>query len=160
MDIKETKEILETILEYNLTSNKTGDFADNIIPHLVSLPGIGKTSIVEAVTKEKDWYLYTIPIASYDAAEIAGFPMLDKENKKYDRAKPFWLDTPTDKPVVLFFDEISQAPTANVNVLAMLVNERKIGEHKLNDNVMIVCAVMLCLIGQVQILYHLTLKIG
>ena len=64
MDIKETKEILETILEYNLTSNKTGDFADNIIPHLVSLPGIGKTSIVEAVTKEKDWYLYTIPIAS------------------------------------------------------------------------------------------------
>ena len=140
MDIKETKEILETILEYNLTSNKTGDFADNIIPHLVSLPGIGKTSIVEAVTKEKDWYLYTIPIASYDAAEIAGFPMLDKENKKYDRAKPFWLDTPTDKPVVLFFDEISQAPTANVNVLAMLVNERKIGEHKLNDNVMIVCA--------------------
>ena len=140
MNIKDTKEIVETILEFNLNNKKSGDFSDNIVPMLVSIPGIGKTSIVEAIAKEKDWHLYTVPLASYDAGEIAGFPMLDKENKKYDRAKPFWLDTPKDKPVILFFDEISQAPTSNVNVLAMLVNERKIGEHKLNDNVMIVCA--------------------
>ena len=140
MNIKEAEQLLETTLEYNLSSNKVGDFGDNIIPMLVSLPGIGKTSVVERVSKKNDWHLFTIPLASYDAGEIAGFPMLDKENKRYDRAKPFWLDTPTDKPVVLFFDEISQSPTANINVIAMLVNERKLGEHKLADNVVIVCA--------------------
>jgi len=140
MNIKECEEIVETMIKYNLDNNNVGDFSDNIVPMLVSIPGVGKTSIVEAITKRNGYHLETVPLASYDAGEIAGFPMLDKENKKYDRAKPFWLDTPKDKPVVLFFDEISQAPTSNVNVLAMLVNERKIGEHKLNDNVVIVCA--------------------
>ena len=140
MNIKECEEIVETMIKYNLDNNNVGDYADNIVPMLVSIPGVGKTSIVEAIAKRNDYHLETVPLASYDAGEIAGFPMLDRENKKYDRAKPFWLDTYKDKPVILFFDEISQAPTSNVNVLAMLVNERKIGEHKLNDNVVIVCA--------------------
>jgi len=140
MNIKECEKIVETMVKYNLDNNNVGDFADNIVPMLVSIPGVGKTSIVEAIARRNNYHLETVPLASYDAGEIAGFPMLDKDNKKYDRAKPFWLDTPKDKPVILFFDEISQAPTSNVNVLAMLVNERKIGEHKLNDNVVIVCA--------------------
>lgn len=140
MNINECKEIVAGIIDYNLHNHNRDDFGRNIVPMLVSIPGIGKTSIVEQIAVEKDYHLVTVPLASYDAGEIAGYPMLDKENKKYDRAKPFWLDTPEDKPVVLFFDEISQAPTANVNVLAMLTNERKLGEHKLKDNVVVVCA--------------------
>jgi len=140
MNITECKEVVSAILKYNLNESDTKDFGRNIVPMLVSKPGIGKTSIVEQIAEEDDYHLLTIPLASYDAGEIAGYPILDKEEGIYSRAKPFWLDTPTDKPVILFFDEISQAPTANVNVLAMLVNERKLGEHKLNDNVVIVCA--------------------
>jgi len=140
MNIHECKKVVSAIIEYNLNSIDDGDYSRNIVPMLVSKPGIGKTSIIEQICKEEEYHLEVIPLASYDAGEIAGFPMLNKEKKTYDRAKPFWLDTPNDKPVVLFFDEISQAPTANVNVLAMLVNERKLGEHKLNDNVVIVCA--------------------
>lgn len=140
MNIKECKEVVTAILQSNLKGSKVKDFGSNIVPMLVSKPGIGKTSIIEAICDEHEYHLMTIPLASYDSGEIAGFPMLNKEEKTYDRAKPFWLKTPEDKPVVLFFDEISQAPTANVNVLAMLVNERKLGEHKLNDNVVIVCA--------------------
>lgn len=140
MNINECKEVVAAILKYNLNESDSKDFGRNIVPMLVSKPGIGKTSIVEQIAVEDDYHLLTIPLASYDAGEIAGYPILDKEEGVYSRAKPFWLDTPTDKPVILFFDEISQAPTANVNVLAMLVNERKLGEHKLNDNVVIVCA--------------------
>jgi len=140
MNIHECKEVVSAIVKYNLSSINDGDYSRNIVPMLVSKPGIGKTSIVEQVCNEEEYHLEVVPLASYDAGEIAGFPMLNKENKTYDRAKPFWLNTPTDKPVVLFFDEISQAPTANVNVLAMLVNERKLGEHKLNDNVVVICA--------------------
>jgi len=140
MNINECKAIVTEVIKYNLGYKDDNDYGRNIVPMLVSKPGIGKTSIVEQIAKENDYHLVTVPLASYDAGEIAGYPMLDKDNKKYNRAKPFWLDTPTDKPVLLFFDEISQAPTANVNVLAMLVNERHLGEHKLNDNVVIVCA--------------------
>jgi hypothetical protein len=140
MNINECKEVVAAIIEYSLTGTATQDFGRNIVPLLVSKPGLGKTSIVEQIAKENDYHLVTVPLASYDAAEIAGYPMLDKEQGIYTRAKPFWLDTPTDKPVILFFDEISQAPTANINVLAMLVNERKLGEHVLNDNVVIICA--------------------
>ena len=140
MNINECKEVVTGIIGYNLDNNDSKDFGRNIVPLLVSKPGLGKTSIVEQIAEEKDYHLITVPLASYDAGEIAGYPILNKEQGIYTRAKPFWLDTPTDKPVILFFDEISQAPTANINVLAMLVNERKLGEHKLNDNVVIICA--------------------
>ena len=140
MNISECKAFVQEMIRYNLNNNDAKDYGRNIVPFLVSKPGIGKTSVIEQITEEEDYHLLTIPLASYDAGEIAGFPMLNKEKKTYDRAKPFWLDTPLDKTVVLFFDEISQAPTANVNVLAMLINERKLGEHRLNDNVVIICA--------------------
>jgi hypothetical protein len=140
MNINECKAVVKEILVYNLSNNDAKDYGRNIIPLLVSKPGLGKTSVVEQIAEEEGYHLFTIPLASYDAGEIAGFPMLDKENKVYNRARPFWLDTPLDGVVMLFFDEISQAPTANINVLAMLINERKLGEHKLNDNVVIVCA--------------------
>jgi hypothetical protein len=136
----EATELLRKTLAYNINISDNDDFARNIILNFESFPGVGKTSCVTQVCKQEDYNLNIIPIASYDAGEIAGFPMLDKENKTYNRAKPFWMDTPTDKPTVFFFDEISQAPTANVNVLGMLLNERRLGEHKLADNVAIVCA--------------------
>ena len=41
---------------------------------------------------------------------------------------------------ILFLDELPQAPVANQNIAAQLVNERRIGEHRLPDGWSIVCA--------------------
>jgi len=139
MNIVESKELVKRVSEYNIASEKD-DYARNIILNLESVPGVGKTSVVTQAAEEIDFDCTVIPLASYDAGEIAGFPMLDKENKVYNRAKPFWLNTNEDKPTIIFFDEISQSPTANVNVISMLINERRLGEHKLADNVTIICA--------------------
>ena len=75
----------------------------------------------------------------YDPAELSGFPMLDIANKVYERARPFWWPFPTDRPTVIFFDEISQATTPHHNVVAKLINERNLGPDRvLPDNVIIV----------------------
>ena len=141
MNIAETQTLVAKILEENFKQADNADFASNIVLMLQSEPGLGKTSIVEAVCAEQDWDLDTVPLASYDATEMGGFPIPDPENMVYNRATPFWLkNINPNRKRVIFFDELSQAPTPNHNVVAMLVNERKLGEHKLPDNVAIVCA--------------------
>ena len=142
MNIDQAKTVVSTILQKNKEAASNRDFASNIIPYMVSAPGIGKTSVVEELAEELGWDLITVPLASYDAAEIAGFPIPDKEQMIYNRATPFWLKATTSRPTILFFDELPQAPTPNLNVVAMLVNERKLGEHVLPDNVVIVLSLI------------------
>jgi len=144
MNPNDAKELIKKVSKHNIEvgmkPKDMKDFADTLILNLESFPGVGKTSIVGQATEEIDFNLDCIALASYDAGEIAGFPMLDKENKIYNRAKPFWLRNNEDKPTVLFFDEVHNAPTANINVVSMLINERRLGEHELADNVTIICA--------------------
>jgi len=47
---------------------------------------------------------------------------------------------PTDRPIVLFFDEISSAKLDVMAILYQLVDKRCVGEHELMDNVYIMCA--------------------
>lgn len=79
MNINECKSVVKEIIKYNLGNNDADDYGRNIIPMLVSIPGVGKTSIIDQIVEEEDYHLLTIPLASYDAGEIAGFPMLNKE---------------------------------------------------------------------------------
>ena len=139
MNLATAKTIVRNLIKGNLEGDNTTDFARNIVPHLVSDPGIGKTSIVKQICTEEGYHLIEVVLPQYDPAELSGFPMLDMENKLYERARPFWWSFPTDKPTVIFFDEISQGTTPHHNVVAKLINERNLGPDRvLPDNVVIV----------------------
>jgi hypothetical protein len=54
------------------------------------------------------------------------------------RMRPDWM--PTEGTGVLFLDELPQAPTANQNIAAQIVNERRVGPHHLPAGWVIVAA--------------------
>jgi hypothetical protein len=105
-------------------------------PMLWGVAGLGKTTLVQDVAADLDIECRVVILAQYDAGELAGFPIL--QDGEMFRARPAYL--PTDGEGILFLDELPQAPVANQNVAAQLVNERRIGEHKLGDGWSIVCA--------------------
>ena len=127
--------ILEKCIRHNL-ANRGGSNASYIVPILWSLPGEGKTTMVEDLTDRMELSLVTLIAAQFDAGELGGFPIVS--GAEYVRARPFFL--PTEGIGVLFLDELPQAPIANQNIMAQLVNERRIGEHRLGDGWTIVCA--------------------
>ena len=141
MNISQAKEIVKAIVEHNIDAKAEGTKVGQLmVPQLVGDPGIGKTAIVEQAAEELDIECRTVILAQYDSGELGGMPYLDENNgnKQYSRARPDWL--PTEGKGLLFLDEISQAPMANLNIAAQLVNEHRVGEHILGEGWTVVVA--------------------
>ena len=137
MKLSTAKNVVRSFIEHNL-NNTNGSNASYLCPMLWSLPGEGKTTMIEDLTESMGLELITVIFAQFDAGELGGFPMVDKDAKQYYRARPFFL--PTEGKGVIFLDELPQAPKANQNIAAQLTNERRIGEHKLPEGWTVVCA--------------------
>ena len=137
--------LAKTIVEYafdNQIANRESREADRNIPYLLSGPGIGKTSTIRQIAKQRDWGCYILSLAQFDAAELAGIIALIDGDAH--RVMPHWLRrihemAASYEVVVLFLDELPQAPVANMNVGRQLINEWRIGEFELPHNV-VICA--------------------
>ena len=136
-NLKEAKEIIREIIGFNL-NNKSGSNSSYLSPMLWSLPGEGKSTMMSDLISEMGLQEIQLIAAQFDAAELGGFPMVDKDNNTYYRARPFFM--PTEGRGVIVCDELPQAPVAVQNVIAQLVNERRIGEHRLPEGWTVICA--------------------
>lgn len=141
MNINQAKEIVKAIVQHNIDAKAEGANTGRLMtPQLVSDPGIGKSSVVEQVAEELGLEFRVVMLASYDSGELGGMPYLDEDSgsKQYARARPDFL--PSEGNGILFLDEMSQAPMANLNIAAQLVNDHRIGEHLLGEGWTIVAA--------------------
>jgi len=137
MKISQAKNIVQALVSHNIDSSNRGL---QLIPMLHSAPGLGKSAIVEQVAEDLEIECRTIIFAQFDSGELGGFPVLSEDRKQYNRAKPFFMAFEKDSKGILFLDELPQSPISNQNIAAQLVNEGRIGEHKLPEGWTVVCA--------------------
>tara|TARA_R100000329_G_scaffold36951_1_gene34820 strand:- start:1557 stop:2621 length:1065 start_codon:yes stop_codon:yes gene_type:complete len=147
MRISQAQNILVESFKGQL-DNPNGRDATNIICHLQAKSGTGKSTVVKDTavklsTDNEKWVTYILSLAQMDAAEIAGVIFMQGDDAA--RSKPFWLVqieklSTENHAVILFLDELPQAPVSNMNVAAQLVYERRIGDYRLPDNVVMVSA--------------------
>ena len=147
MRISQSQNILIESFKGQL-ANPNGRDATNIICHLLALSGTGKSTLIKDIgvklsTDAAKWVTYILSLAQMDAAEIAG--VIFMKDGEAARSKPFWFVqleklAKENHAVILFLDELPQAPVSNMNVAAQLVYERRIGDHRLPDNVVMVSA--------------------
>jgi hypothetical protein len=135
MRISQAKAIVEASIDSQM-KHANGRDAQRPIAYLVGGAGLGKTTIVQQIAEDRGISLKTVSLAQYDAGELAGWLVNDGDGMK--RLRPDWM--PKDGEGILFLDELPQAPVSNQNQAAMLVNERRIGDHRLPDGWSIVCA--------------------
>lgn len=107
-------------------------------------PGIGKSELVEGITKDLGGIMYDLRLGQMEPTDIRGIPFYNKENGKMDWAAPIDLpdtDTAAQYPVVvLFLDEMNSAPASVQSAAYQLILNRRIGKYVLPDNVVIVAA--------------------
>ena len=142
MKLSQAKNIVYQSL-LSQTNLSAGRDALRVIAYLIGGAGLGKTSNVQQIVEEHEWMLYILSLAQFDAAELGGVICL--VDGKAERVMPHWLRklwemSENCEVVVLFLDELPQAPVSNQNVAAQIINERRIGEFKLPDNCAIVAA--------------------
>jgi len=137
MKISKAQEIVKRFVSHNIAVD---DQSLHLIPMLHSAPGLGKTAIVKEVAKELNIECRSVIFAQFDSGELGGFPVLSEDRKQYNRAKPFFMAFEEDSKGILFLDELPQSPVSNQNIAAQLVNEGRIGEHRLPRGWTVVCA--------------------
>lgn len=102
-------------------------------------PGIGKTQVAEQLAQFVGGRLYDVRLTTIDTSDLRGLPYYDHETKTTQWYRP--EDLPNDaEPAILFLDELSSAPAHIQPTVYGLLQERRVGKHKIPDNVMIVAA--------------------
>ncbi len=103
--------------------------------------GVGKSECVRQLADELGAELRDIRLCQKQPTDIGGLPALDHSNQQTVFYPPAFLAPRTDeKPVVLFFDEISLAPDDTRSAVLGILEERRQADIKIPDNWLIVAA--------------------
>jgi hypothetical protein len=107
-------------------------------------PGIGKSELVEEMTRDMNGYMIDLRLSQMEPTDLRGIPFYNKDTGTMDWAPP--IDLPTDElanqypVVVLFLDECNSGAPSVMAAAYQLVLNRRIGNYRLPDNVVIVAA--------------------
>jgi len=157
LTIGQCKVLLGEIFAYNLERFERGDSPDTfLLPFFVGDPGCGKTSIPKQVARELGTNYFQTIVAQFDPGELAGLPFMGEEKVLMEldgktqevmrtrmiRLRPSYLPDIEDvnQHIGIYnLDELPQTMLAGQNVMSQLVNEWRIGEHRLSPGITI-CA--------------------
>ena len=108
-------------------------------------PGIGKSDIIGQITNGlSKSHLIDIRLSLWEPTDIKGIPYFDSNSGTMQWAPP--AELPTEEfaaqfdHVVLFLDEMNSAAPAVQAAAYQLILNRRVGQYKLPDNVLIVAA--------------------
>ena len=101
-------------------------------------PGVGKSSIVKQIAKEKNINFIDLRLSLMDPTDLKGIPFYDKETHTALWAPPEFL--PRDGKGILFLDELNSAPPSVQASAYQLILDRKVGEYSLPDGYSIIAA--------------------
>lgn len=117
-----------------------------LVSLLVSSPGIGKSSIIKQVAKERNLFMIDLRLAASDPTDLAGFPSLNADKTKAGYLPMDTFPTELDKIPegysgwLLFLDEMTSAPMSVQAAAYKLVLDRQVGLLNLHKDVHIIAA--------------------
>ena len=117
----------------------------NEVPLIIGESGIGKTSLLKRIAKEKSYYLVTIDANLLKEGEIGGLPIVDNKTTVYathhklveiDRV----LNENENTEVILFIDELNRCDHSVAQELMNLILNREINGYILSNRVKVIAA--------------------
>lgn len=109
-------------------------------------PGVGKSDAIKQLAKTLGAVLVDVRMSQYDSVDLRGIPTADEVTGLTRWHPPSTLpftNNPqfeTDRPIILFLDEMNSAAASVQAVGYQLINDRAVGEHQLRDNVIVIAA--------------------
>lgn len=120
-------------------TNSINALIDSKIPSFLwGPPGIGKSSIIKQIAKQKNMNFIDLRLSLMDPTDLKGIPFYDKHEHHSVWAPPSFL--PKDREGILFLDELNSAPPAVQASAYQLILDRAVGEYKLPEGWAIVAA--------------------
>ena len=103
-------------------------------------PGVGKTQIVQQLADEIGARLFDVRLTTIEPQDLRGLPFYDHETRRTVWYRPEDLPGDNERPSVLFLDELTAASPFLQPTVYGLLQERRVGQHALPDNVLVIGA--------------------
>jgi MoxR-like ATPase len=103
-------------------------------------PGVGKTEIVQRLAAETGAMLFDLRLTTIEPQDLRGLPYFDHAARRTVWYPPEDLPDDPARPAVLFLDELTAAAPALQPTVYGLLQERRVGRHRLPDAAFIVAA--------------------
>src|SRR5512135_823674 len=108
---------------------------------LVSSPGVGKTSVIKQVAARLNYRLTMLHAVIMDPTDPKGLPFLRADGSAdfvlFDDMRDI---CETTEPLIVFLDDLGQAPSSVQAPLMQMIHERRINSHRVSDKVSFVAA--------------------
>lgn len=108
--------------------------------------GIGKSEGVHQSCQEHGGVMCDIRVSQYESIDFRGIPDIQQNATVWNMPAtlPFKgnerFDEDSGKPIYMFLDEINQGDPSVMSVCYQLINDYRIGEHELMNNVVVIAA--------------------
>lgn len=103
-------------------------------------PGVGKSQVVQQLADQIGAQLFDVRLTTIEPQDLRGLPYYDHDLKKTVWYRPEDLPDDPKTPSILFLDELTAASPHLQPTVYGLLQERRVGQHRLPDSVMIVAA--------------------
>ncbi|MBK5933542.1 AAA family ATPase [Rhodovulum imhoffii] len=119
-------------------AQKTGAMLASYMLH--GRPGVGKTQMVQHLSDAIGARLFDLRLTTIEPQDLRGLPYYDHAAGKTTWYRPEDLPDDPETPSVLFLDELTAASPYLQPTVYGLLQERRVGRHRLPDSVFIVAA--------------------
>lgn len=102
-------------------------------------PGVGKTEIVQTLARRIGAELYDLRLTTIEPQDLRGLPYFDHAAQRTVWYRPEDLPD-SDAPAILFLDELTAAAPSLQPTVYGLLQERRVGRHRLPPQVMVIAA--------------------
>lgn len=102
-------------------------------------PGVGKTEIVQTLARRIGAELYDLRLTTIEPQDLRGLPHFDHAAQRTVWYRPEDLPD-SDAPAILFLDELTAAAPSLQPTVYGLLQERRVGRHRLPPQVMVIAA--------------------
>lgn len=141
-------ELIDLLLPIYTYGSKTNDFSKTPPVMQWGPPGVGKSDSIKTLAERlaeatgKTVKTQDVRLLLFNPVDLRGIPVPDanKEFAIWLRPQIFDLDPSENVINILLLDEISAAPPSVQAAAYQLTLDRKVGEHKLPDNTIILAA--------------------
>lgn len=103
-------------------------------------PGIGKTEVVQTLASRIGARLFDLRLTTIEPQDLRGLPFFDMESRRTVWFRPEDLPDDPAQPSVLFLDELTAASPLLQPTVYGLLQERRVGPHRLPESCFVVAA--------------------
>ena len=126
------------VLEAGWQAQQAGGLTASWMLH--GRPGVGKTEVVQTLARRYGAQLFDLRLTTIEPQDLRGLPYYDHAAGRTVWYRPEDLPDAPDRPAVLFLDELTAAAPSLQPTVYGLLQERRVGRHRLPDSVFVVAA--------------------